>query len=94
MIKELAKRATLSRSPSKTAIISKALLNSSTSVDIRLHAIYGIESLVQEQADCTTGIDPGWAVRIQVRVVPHNGEEINYHEHESAECDLPKQAGN
>jgi hypothetical protein len=61
-------------------------------IDIRLHAIYGIEGLVQEQANGATGIDPGRAVRVQVRVVPHDREEINHHEHESGEGDLPKRA--
>jgi len=60
------------------------------SVNIRLHAIYGIKSLVQEQANGATGIDPGRTIGVQIRVVPHNSDEIDYNEHESGEGDLPR----
>lgn len=64
-------------------------LSRKASVNIRMHAVYSIEGLVQKQANGATGIDPGRTIRIQVRVVPHNREEINYHEHEAGEGDLP-----
>jgi hypothetical protein len=57
---------------------------------IRLHAIYGIEGLVKEQTQRAADINPGRTIRVEVRVVPHNSDEIKNDKHESGKGDLPK----
>ena len=54
----------------------------------RLASIHGIESLVEEQADRPTEINPRWAVLIQSRRVPKEGEEITNNKGKARQRDL------
>lgn len=58
-------------------------------INIRLHAIYSIKSLVKKQTQRATGIHPRRTVLVQRRVIPQHREEINYHEEKARESNLP-----
>lgn len=55
---------------------------------LRLHAIYRIKGLVQEQSDGAARIHPRRTIRIQVGIVPHHRDEIDHHKHESTQGNL------
>lgn len=54
----------------------------------RLASIHGIKSLVEEQADRPTEINPRWTILIQSRRVPKEGEEITNNEAKARQRDL------
>jgi hypothetical protein len=55
----------------------------------RLCAVDCIESLVEEESDGPAEIDPGRTVGVEGRVVPEQSEEVDDHEAEATEGDLP-----
>lgn len=54
-----------------------------------MHAIYRIKSLVEEQPQRASGINPRRTILIKRRIVPEYSEEIKYHEEEARQGDLP-----
>lgn len=55
--------------------------------DIRLRAINSIESLVQEQANRPTGINPRRTILIQGRIVPKQRQDVDHDEGEADQGD-------
>ena len=88
VIEELSQRSALSCPPSKGNL--SIFLQSCRKAHLRLHAIHRIKSLVQEQSDGAARIHPRRTIRIQVGIVPHHRDEIDHHEHESTQGNLPQ----
>lgn len=53
----------------------------------RLCTIYCIECLVEEQANRPGCVNPAWHILVESRVVPKQGQEVDYNKAEAGQCD-------
>jgi hypothetical protein len=55
---------------------------------VRLHAVNGVERLVQKQPHSPADINPWRAILIQCRRIVKQGQEVRDDEGEAGQCDL------
>jgi len=86
VIEQLTKRTTLV-STSSTICQPHSRSQEGNLRNVRLTAIYCIESLIQEQPNSPTDINPRRTILIERRVIPEQRQQINNHKAEPAERD-------
>jgi hypothetical protein len=95
MVEQFSKRTALARSPSifsPSDIILSHLHLKPTSIgriNVRLTSIHCVKGLVHKQPNGPTSINPTRTILVQRRTIPEHSQEIDDHEGETGERNLP-----